>query len=104
VGTPTPVLCLYTPKAGKEAEFIALIEKHGTALRAAGLITDTPVRAWRAHTRSGAPLLVELFEWRDADSSRQAHEHPEVQAVWEPMGAIADDMQFHHLEPLDLPS
>jgi hypothetical protein len=40
--------------------------------------------------------------WRDQDSPAIAHQTPEVMAVWEPMGAICEQMDFPVFEPIEL--
>jgi hypothetical protein len=49
-----------------------------------------------------AGVYIEIFSWADADSPRIAHQTPEVMAVWEPMGAICEDMDFPAFEQIDL--
>lgn len=98
----THVLCRYRVRPGSEAAFLALLERHWPALRAAGLVTDTPARAWRHRSEDGATTYFELFEWRDAAAPATAHELPEVMAVWEPMGALCESMEFPHVEPVAL--
>jgi hypothetical protein len=41
-----------------------------------------------------------MFQWKDEGSSRVAHERPEVLAVWEPMDALTDRMEFLDIEPM----
>lgn len=96
------VLCHYRVRPGSEAAFLALLERHWPALLAAGLVTETPARAWRHRAEGGATDFWELFEWRDADAPRTAHELPEVLAVWEPMGALCESMEFPHVESVPL--
>ena len=103
---PGPVnrLVIYRPKKGKESDLEAILKKHGPALRSTGLITDEPVRLWRATDlrRDGAAELyfVESFQWRDEKASDVAHQTPEIMAVWETMGAHLEGMTLTTLEPL----
>jgi quinol monooxygenase YgiN len=98
---PVPTLVIYRPKKGKEQELLALVKKHAPALRSVGLITDEPVRAFRAHDkRADATCFVEMMSWRDGEASALAHQTPEVMAVWEPMGPLLEGMQILQLEPV----
>lgn len=106
--SPEVVFALYRPHPGKDAELQALIKQHVPTLRRVELITDRPVVLVRA--KDGT--YIEVFEWRTADSSRIAHEHPEVAKVWEAMGKIADfpaldsleesKSRFTHFTPVEL--
>lgn len=106
---PQTVICRYNVKPGKEEEMIGLLEKHWPALHAAGLTTDDKPVIYRA-IPSGKPggahdaagTFVEIFSWKNERAVGIAHELPEVMAVWEPMGAICEDMEFPHFERLDL--
>ncbi len=99
---PVPTLVIYRAKKGKADELLALVKKHAPALRGVGLITDEPVRTWRAHDkRADATCFVEMFAWRDGEASGLAHQTPEVMAVWEPMGPVLETMSILELEPLD---
>jgi len=99
---PVTMQVMYFPKKGKEKSLRALIEKHGKTLRKTGLITDEPVRVWRAVDKRGhgseKPYFVEMFQWRDEDASRLAHQTPAVMAVWEPMDAVMESMALAKLD------
>ncbi|HMI94112.1 MAG TPA: hypothetical protein VK509_22215 [Polyangiales bacterium] len=108
---PKPLLniCRYKVKPGKEAEMEKLLALHWPALHAAGLVTEEPARVYRG-LPSGKPgdehgatgVYVEIMVWKDQRSPQLAHQTPAVMAVWEPMGAICEDMDFPAFEPLDL--
>ncbi len=99
---PVAVHCTYRLKAGKEDEFLGLLGKHWPTLRKAGLATDEPPQILRAQTREGKTVIYEMFSWIDGNAPRVAHETPAVMQVWEPMGALCDDMEFNDFEPLKL--
>jgi len=99
---PVRMLCIYRVKEGKEREFIEHLRRHWPALRAAGLATDKPARAFRGGTKKGGSAIIEMFEWEDEGAAGKAHESPEVQNVWNPMGALCDGMEFLQVERLDL--
>jgi len=91
----------YRPKKGKESELFALVKKHWPTLRRTGLVTGDPATVYRAtDKRSGAVYFVEIFSWRDEKASGIAHQTPEVMAVWEPMGAILEELQITILEAI----
>jgi len=48
-------------------------------------------------------LFAEQFSWIDANSPEVAHKTPEVMAVWEPMGALCDGMEFMQTQPVPMP-
>ena len=104
---PETVICRYTLKPGAEPEMLRLLAHHWPALHRVGLVTDTPSLVFRglpAHAdkekRHGkvAGVLVEIFAWKNAQSADLAHRSPEVMAVWEPMGALCESMEFPHFE------
>lgn len=105
---PDTVICTFRVIEGKEEEFIALLKLHWPALREVGLVTETPSQVFRGREPSGKSYFVEIFEWRDAEAVRTAHELPAVMAVWEPMGALCEGrdgkppLEFPHVEPVRL--
>jgi hypothetical protein len=107
MATNRPLLniCTYKVKPGKEAEMERLLAAHLPALRKAGLATDEPAQYYRGlpsgepDDRHGAErVYVEIFSWVDASSPDVAHQTPEIMAVWEPMGAICEAMDFPAFE------
>lgn len=104
--TPETVICLYRVRAGKEDEFVALLERHWPTLRSLGLATDEAPQHYRGAEQSGEPLFVEIFRWNSAEAAGLAHQHPEVMAIWEPMDALTEtrdgrpNMEFPHVQPV----
>ncbi len=104
------VICHYRVKPGKEAEMESLLARHWPALHAAGLTSDEPAVVYRGlpgdkGQRHGAPgTYVEVFSWKTEKSVDVAHRSPEVMAVWEPMNAICESMEFPAFERLALHS
>ena len=80
------VIAIYRAKAGKAEALDDLVRRHRPALVAAGLVTDRPF----VIARSADGAVLEIFEWVDAGAARRAHETPEVAAIWEAMGALAE--------------
>lgn len=103
-------ICRYKVKPGKAAEMEKLLAKHWPALHSVGLVTNEPARIYRG-LPSGKPgdehgadgVYVEIMTWRDRKGPQIAHQTPEVMAVWEPMGAICEEMDFPNFELLELP-
>ena len=102
-------ICRYKVKPGKEAEMERLLAAHWPALHAAGLVTDEKARAYRGLPSTkpdgghGAKrVYIEFMVWKDHDAPGLAHQLPDVMAVWEPMGAICEEMDFPGFELLDL--
>jgi hypothetical protein len=105
--TLATAMCTYTIKPGKEADFEKILAKHWPALHKAGLTsTDRPMMYKGTHDRhsshAGRTFYVEIFSWKDAKAPDTAHQMPEVMAVWEPMGALCEHMQFPHVERIEL--
>ena len=98
---PVTNLVTYVPKAGKEADLLALVKSHEAALRAADLVTAEPFRIWKAFDiRKQRVSFVEYFQWKNGSVSDLAHQTPEVMAVWEPMGPILEDLTICEIEAL----
>jgi L-rhamnose mutarotase len=110
VSAPTAptAICLYRVRAGCEAEFKRLLERHWPTLHSLALVTDEPARHYRGFEKDGGPIFVEVFTWASEQATAHAHEHPEVMAVWEPMDKLTEsrdgrpNMEFPHVRPLSL--
>jgi hypothetical protein len=99
---PVRMLCTYRIKDGKESEFLRLLEKHWPTLRSVGLATNDPAEVLRGSDKQGKTVFIEMFSWKDATAPDVAHQTPEVMSVWEPMGALADDMNFWAVESVPM--
>lgn len=103
---PLKVICHYRVIEGKEAAFEALLAKHWPTLNALGLATDDRTQKFKGAEDDGKPIYFEIFDWQEGAVDR-AHEHPEVMAIWEPMGQLCEErggkpsMEFPHVEPLN---
>jgi hypothetical protein len=73
------VIAAYCPRANCDAALAALVQTHVPSLRRLGLATDRPHVIFQA--KDGT--LLEVFEWQSADAIHQAHDHPEVQQMWD---------------------
>lgn len=101
---PVTRLVVYRPKPDHADQLFAILQKHGPILQSVGLISDEPVRLYRATDlrREGTaePYFVEIFQWKDEKASDLAHQMPEVMAVWETMGPHMQNMTLTTLEPV----
>ncbi len=100
---PVHRLVIYRPRAGSLAALEALVKQHGPVLRRIGLITEDPVRVYRAtdlRKPDAGAFVVEEFVWRDGAAADVAHQTPEVMAVWETMGPHLEDMTLITLDAI----
>jgi hypothetical protein len=106
---PATVICTFRVKPDGLDAFLDLLRQHRPALEKLELVTDTPPQTFLGEDRQGpGPVIVDIFEWADGESSRAAHTHPEVAAIWEAMEPLCESrhgfpsMDFPHFEPLAL--
>lgn len=105
---PETVIAIYRVQATKEKEFFALLRKHHPTLTKLDLVTDTEPIVYRGAERDGAPIVFEIFEWKDGQAAHTAHELPEVMQVWEAMGTMVEErdgkpkFEFPHVKKVDL--
>lgn len=104
MASPRPVrmLCTYRVKRGREAAFLRLLSRHWPTLRRAGLATSEPARVLRCRGKRGGTFFVETFSWAHAGASGAAHESRAVMAVWGPMEALLDGMDFAEVEDVPM--
>ena len=98
---PVSMLVIYKAKPGAEKALYSLVEKHWPTLNSLGLVTPEPPKIWRATGKDGSVSWVEIFQWKDGSSSGVAHQSPEVMSIWEPMGAVLEDLQLLQIEPVN---
>ena len=91
---PMTNVCIYRMKEAEETAFLTLLDKHWPTLNKAGLTTNDNPTIHRTFDRKGRLCYVEIFTWINAEAANVAHRTPSVMQVWEPMGAILDDMEF----------
>jgi hypothetical protein len=95
-------LVVYKVKKGHDAAFRDLLAKHWPTLQRLGLVSPDPAQIWRGEnirSASEGSTWVEMFTWKEADSSDVAHQTPEVMKIWEPMGPMLEGMDIIYLEP-----
>lgn len=102
MANPVRMLCIYRIKKGNEDEFLRLLDRHWPALDGVGLVTAEPAQVLRGQDKAGNVFFVEQFSWKDPNSPHVAHQTPEVMAVWEPMGALTEGMDFVQVQPVRL--
>ena len=99
-----PEMVIYRPKAGREAELLALVLKQWPASFKAGLATSEPATVFRTtDKRSGKVAFVEFFSWVDEGASTKAHSDPIVGAVWGPMMPLIEGMEISTIELMTSP-
>jgi hypothetical protein len=82
------VIAVYRPKPGREHELMEVMRDHLPVLRGAGLATG----AEPVVLRTGDGTLIEVFEWASEEAVSHAHEHPDVQALWNRFEAVSDNV------------
>jgi hypothetical protein len=99
------VICTYRVRSEAEAAFRELLSNHWHTLRELGFVTDEPAVIYRE--LDDHPTYVEIFTWVEG-GFEQAHEHPAVLAIWEPMDPLLEDRdgrpkwEFPHYERVTL--
>jgi hypothetical protein len=100
------VMCTFRVKKGKERAFVGLLKKQRKVMRKLDLATAEPAKTYRGRDDTGRPFFVEIFSWKNEAAVGAAHRHPEVMAVWGPMGRMVEArkgrpaMEFPHVEPV----
>ena len=79
-------MACYRPKPGHQDALRALVADHVATLRSIGLVTERVPITMEA--KDGT--IVEVFEWRSAESIEAAHRHPVVLKMWEEYGKVCD--------------
>lgn len=92
MSAPVTSLAQYRVKPGSEEEFLEVLDRHHVVLRDLELVTDREVEVYLGAERGvEGPLVVEVFDWVDADAAGRAHTHPRVSALWESMGPLCEE-------------
>ena len=99
------VVCTYRVKEAGEDRFRGLLARHWDTLHSLGFVTDE--EAWVLRSVTFPPTYIEIFTWVEG-GFQQAHEHPDVLAIWEPMEPLLEDRdglprwEFPHYERVSL--
>lgn len=105
---PEVVICTYQVKKNCEVEFESLLQRHEPTLRKAELVTDEAFQVFKSINKEGEATYTEIFTWVDKKASGEAHDLPEISAIWEPMGRLVEDRKgqpkwnFIHCDKVDL--
>lgn len=103
--TNETVICTYRVRPGAEDRFVGLLRRHWHTLRALGFVTEEESLVFRS--LEGGLTYVEIFTWVEGGFG-QAHEHPDVIAIWEPMEPLLEERngqprwEFPHFERVSL--
>jgi len=99
------VICTYRVRADAEEQFRQLLGRHWRTLRELGFVTEQKSLVFRS-AESGL-TYVEIFTWVEG-GFEQAHEHPDVLAIWEKMDPLLEQRdglpkwEFPHYQPVSL--
>jgi hypothetical protein len=99
------VICTYRVRPDAEEHFVELLSRHWRTLHDLGFVTDDRSLVFRS--LEGGLTYVEIFQWVEGGFA-QAHEHPDVLAIWEPMEPLLEDRdglprwEFPHVERVQL--
>jgi hypothetical protein len=101
------VICTYLVRADAEERFAELVGGHWRTLRELGFVTDEKALVFRG--TEGGVTYVEIFTWVEGGFA-QAHEHPDVLAIWERMDPLLEERdgrpkwEFPHFQRVALPA
>jgi hypothetical protein len=101
------VICAYRVRSDSEDQFLGLLGGHWLTLRDLGFVTSEKSLVFKG-TEDGL-TYVEIFTWVEG-GFEQAHEHPDVLAIWERMDPLLEardgrpKWEFPHFEPVLLPA
>lgn len=100
-------MALYRPKSGKAEELKGVLKIHIPTLRKEELITDRELLTLQAEDGT----IIEIAEWRSTEAIDKAHQSPQVMAVWDKIGSLAEltslstlaeaQERFPNFKPLD---
>jgi hypothetical protein len=105
---PHTVICTYRVRAESQERFAELLARHWRTLRELEFVTDEDPLVF-CSLEEDAPTYVEIFTWVEGGFD-QAHEHPDVLAIWEAMDPLLEDRggrprwEFPHYQRVLLPS
>ena len=99
------VLCTYRVRGDDEDRLKELLARHWKTLHGLGFVTDEEAQVFRS--LASPPTYVEIFTWVEGGFAN-AHEHPDVLAIWEPMEPLLEERggqarwEFPHYERVSL--
>lgn len=99
------VISTYRVRPTEEDRFVELLSRHWRTLHSLEFVTDEESLVFRSV--DGDLTYVEIFTWVEGGFA-QAHEHPDVLAIWEPMEPLLEERdgqprsEFPHFERVSL--
>ncbi len=91
---PVVVIVGYRPKPEKVEDLDQLTREHYPILKKEGLVTDrTPIVM-----KASDGTVIEVFEWKSADSIAAAHTNEEVKKMWDRYSACCEFVQLAELK------
>jgi hypothetical protein len=99
------VICTYRVRPDAEERFVELLTEHRSTLHSLGFVTDEPWLVYRSLDEP--PTYIEIFTWVEGGFD-QAHDHPDVLAMWESMDHLLEERaglpkwDFPHFAPVEL--
>ena len=105
---PETVLCMFRVVQGRQEELVKLCHEHDAVLRRLDLCSDEPAVLYVGQDDLSRPFVVKIFQWRSAAALKAAHEHPDVQMIWEAMEPLCEgrdgrpSMEFPHVERVEI--
>jgi hypothetical protein len=99
------VICTYRVRPAEEERFLDLLRRHWRTLHSLDFVTDDESLVFRS--LEGGLTYVEIFAWVEGGFG-QAHEHPDVLAIWEPMEPLLEERdgqprwEFPHFQRVSL--
>lgn len=81
------MICTYRVRPDAEERFLDLLRRHWATMHELGFVTDERSLVLR---QLEEPTYVEIFTWVEGGFD-QAHEHPDVLAIWETMDPLLED-------------
>lgn len=82
------VLVTHRVRAGKEAEYAALLARQWATLRRLHMVLPRPHVILRGTDETGGTIFVEVLTWKDHETPDNAP--AEVEAIWAQLEALAE--------------
>lgn len=104
----TTVVATYRVRPGALEEFLRLLREHHPLLTRLGLVTQAEPRIYVGEEEGGAPIVFEIFTWKDAASPDGAHASPEVMEMWSAMEKLVERRggkpmwEFPHVDAIEI--
>ncbi len=87
------VIAVYRAKPLKWLELKEIVQTHVLTLQSLDLATSQPPVLMEASNET----IVEIFVWKDKNSSQNAHRNPQVQEIWQKLSSVAEILKINDL-------